>query len=113
MSTPSIVLSEGTGTFAKPANVGRISVLMAGSDTTEPATSCPGQRINAGTRIPPSNCVLLPPARTPALPPSIPYSSHGPLSEMNMTSVSLSIPNSTSLARTRPTPSSRLFSIPA
>ena len=59
MSFPSIG-SSGSGAPARPAIVGRRSMVMAGSLTTVPAGIRPGQRATKGTPTPPSKDVPFP-----------------------------------------------------
>ena len=69
-----------------------------GARSTVPGAIFAGQRTNAGTRIPPSYTSRLNPSNGPAeanVRGSAPYSSAGPLSEVNMIIVSRSIPSRT------------------
>ena len=86
-STPSSVVPVGSVAFETPASVGKMSTSEIGSSMTSPAGSSPGHLNRAGTRMPPSNWVSLPPLSGFAVPPSMPYCSHGPLSERKITRV--------------------------
>jgi hypothetical protein len=63
----------------------------------------PGHQAMVGTRTPPSQVLPLPPRSGPALPPSAPLMSQGPLSLVKTTSVFRSSFSSRSVSSTRPT----------
>ena len=87
MSRPSMMRAVETGAPASFASVGSRSIVIAGSAPTAPLGMRPGQRAMNGTRTPPSNDVPLPSRNGPGDPAWLPYDSHGPLSEVKMTSV--------------------------
>ena len=103
MSRPSMTGVAGTVPPASETNVGRRSIVAATASLTEPAGTWPGHQARVGTRTPPSQVEPLPPRSGPALPPSVPLMSHGPLSEVKTTSVSLSSPCARKVSSTWPT----------
>ena len=62
----------------------------------------PGQRMIVGSRIPPSYVLNLPLRSGSAQPPFLPFESHGPLSEVYITSVSRASPSFFTAARICP-----------
>ncbi len=87
MSRPSMTGSEGTVPPASVTNVGRRSIVPATASQTLPGAILPGHQARVGTRTPPSHVLPLPPRNGPALPPSAPLMSQGPLSLLKTTSV--------------------------
>ena len=93
----------GTSAQAIFRQVGSTSMVPATAPHTLPGAILPGHHASVGTRTPPSQVVPLPPRKGPALPPSGPLMSQGPLSLVKMTSVFVSSCSSRSVSNTRPT----------
>ena len=72
--------SVGRRAPASSTSVGSQSIMSAMPRASVPEGIRAGQRAIAGTRWPPSNVLVLPPRRPPALPPQSRIASQGPLS---------------------------------
>src|SRR6476620_334595 len=103
MSWPSILRLLGGFVPASAAKVGKKSSVAATLPHVVPAGIFPGHHITHGSRIPPSYVVPFPPRNGRAEPPAPPRASHGPLSDVKITSVFLSSFNSCSVSTTWPT----------
>ena len=86
----------------KFAIVGKISNVEAISEHITFEGIIPGHRIIQGTRIPPSNTDPFPLRKGKACPPSAPFESHGPLSDVKITRVFFEISSLSKTDRRRP-----------
>src|SRR5258708_17900302 len=82
--------------------VGRKQVFPETAGNTVRAAVLPGHHARDGWRTPPSRVLHFPPRNGPAVPPSLPFTSHGPLSLLNITSVFSASFSSRSVSNTRP-----------
>jgi len=94
--------SAGSVTPARLANVAMKSRQPTISELRRPGSIVPGHQAMAGTRLPASKSVPLVP-RNGVYPQSGYTSCHAPLSVVQMTSVSCSMPSSRTLSMTTPT----------
>ena len=94
-----MILSTGGFVPASFANVGSRSIVIANSSQLVPAGIFPGHRITHGSRIPPSMVEPFQPDNGPFDPPG---PRAAPLSDVNTTSVFLSMPSCLSVSKICP-----------
>jgi len=102
-SRPSITGSAGSLPPATATKVGKRSMVPATASLALLGAILPGHQAIVGTRTPPSHVLPLPARSGFALPPSAPFTSHGPLSLVKITSVRSVNFNSRRVSNTCPT----------